>query len=169
MTEVHHDHGESEEALNEGEFNIRGFKIGMLFAIWLCSLSGILPKLVPAISKNHTILSFLNCFSAGIFLGMAMVHVIPEGVEIYEEWAKEKEIERPFPLAYVMIFAGYMIVLAVDRVIAGWLLKLTGKEAEAHIGHSHGGGGHDHDHDHDHNHDHDHSHGQETKKDVTEK
>lgn len=138
-----------EELHVEDEFNIKGFKIGMLFVIWVCCLAGVLPKVIPAINKNPIVLSFLNCFSAGIFLGMALVHIIPEGVEIYEAWAEQEGIERPFPLAYVMIFIGYMLVLAVDRVFVGWLLKLTGKEAEAHVGHSHGGGeGHDHGHDH---------------------
>lgn len=146
-------------------FSIKTFKIVMLFVIFLCSLTGVLPKLIPAISRNGTALSFLNCFSAGIFLGMALFHIIPEGVELYEEWAEERKIERPFPLAYVLIFVGYLIVLAVDRVIAGFLLKLTGKESEAHIGHSHGGGDHNHDHNHTHEHDHDHDHAHDHKHD----
>jgi len=146
-----HDDDHIGELETKGKFNIKGFKIGMLFAIWLCCLAGVLPKCIPAINNSPLVLSFMNCFSAGIFLGMALIHIIPEGAEIYEEWAEEKEIERPFPLAYVMIFLGYFIVLAVDRVLAGWLLKITGKESEAHIGHSHG----DHSHAHD-NHDHKH-------------
>jgi len=149
-TETHDEHDELD---HEGKFNIKTFKIIMLFVIFLCSLSGVLPKLIPAIARNNTVLSFLNCFSAGIFLGMALFHIIPEGAEQYESWATEKGIERPFPLAFVLIFVGYLIVLAVDRVIAGFLLKPTGKENEAHIGHSHGGGNsHDHDHNHDHAH-----------------
>lgn len=135
---------------------MKGFKIVMLFAIWLCSLSGVLPKVIPQLNSNPTFLSLLNCFSAGIFLGMALIHVIPEGIEIYEEWAEEKKIERPFPLAFVLIFVGYLMVLSIDRVLASWLLKLTGKEHEAHLGHSHGGNEHDHDQDHD---DHEHRHG----------
>lgn len=146
------------------KFNIKGFKIGMLFAIWLCCMAGILPKLIPAINKNGNVLSFLNCFSAGIFLGMALIHIIPESVEVWEEYAEKKLIERPFPLPFVLIYVGYLIVLSVDRVIAGFLLKLTGKEKEAHLAHGHGGeeGEHDHGHDHDHDtahkHDHDHHH-----------
>ena len=146
------------------KFNIKGFKIGMLFAIWLCCMAGIMPKLIPAINKNGNVLSFLNCFSAGIFLGMALIHIIPESVEVWEKYAEKKLIERPFPLPFVLIYVGYLIVLSVDRVIAGFLLKLTGKEKEAHLAHGHGGeeGEHDHGHDHDHDtahkHDHDHHH-----------
>ena len=128
----------------EKPFNIKGFKIGMLFAIWVCCMAGVLPKVVPAVNKNPLVLSFLNCFSAGIFLGMALIHIIPEGIDVYSEWAESEGIEKPFPLPYVLIFVGYLIVLSVDRVIAGFLLKLTGKEAEAHAAHGHGGGDHDH-------------------------
>ena len=69
---------------------IRKFKIGMLFAIWGCTMSGCLPKCVPWINNSPLLLSFMNCFSAGIFLGMALIHIIPEGVEVYEEWAEKK-------------------------------------------------------------------------------
>lgn len=134
-----HDHG-----VEEG-MTIKTFKIWMLFAIWLCVLAGLLPKVIPAVSRNEIVLSFLNCFSAGIFLGMALLHIIPEGVEIYEGHVEKEHIEKPFPWPYVLIFAGYLLVLVIDRVIAGWLLKLMGKEHEAHIGHSHGSKTH-HDH-----------------------
>jgi|688.fasta_scaffold328197_1 zinc transporter ZupT len=149
------------------KFNIKGFKVGMLFAIWLCCMAGILPKLVPAINKNGTVLSFMNCFSAGIFLGMALIHIIPESVEVWHEYGEKKKIERPFPLPFVLIYVGYLIVLSVDRVIAGFLLKLTGKEKEAHLAHGHGGEGHDHDHDHKHDQDHEHNH--EQKHDTAHK
>ena len=107
----------------------------MLFVMFLCSLSGILPKLFPTVARNKNVISFMNCFSAGIFLGMALIHVIPEGVEMYAHWSKTKKIEKPFPLDYVLIFVGYLIVLGFDRVMKIWLLRL----------HDH----HDH---HDHNH-----------------
>jgi len=151
MSHAGHSHGHShgeEEMVKElkKEPNVKTFKIIMLFVIWICALSGIIPKLVPALARSKITLSFLNCFSAGIFLGMALIHIIPEAVELYEEWAEMKKIEKPFPLDYVLIFVGYLIVLAVDRVISTWLLMLTGKESEAHIAHSHGT---DHNHDHD--------------------
>lgn len=152
-TDTHDEHDEHDELEEGGKFNLKTFKIIMLFVFFLFDMCGVLPKLIPAISRNQTVLSFMNCFSAGIFLGMALIHIIPEGVEQYESWVKEKGIERPFPLAYVLIFIGYLIVLAFDRVIAGFMLKLMGKENEAHIGHSHGGGNSD-DHSHDHNHNH---------------
>ena len=93
MSHAGHNHGHShgvKEAVKElkKEPNVKTFKIIMLFVIFLCSISGILPKLVPAVAHSKNALSFLNCFSAGIFLGMALIHIIPEGVELYAEWAE---------------------------------------------------------------------------------
>ena len=111
--------------------DLKTFKIWIIIIMWVCVLAGLLPKLVPAISKNSIVLSFLNCFSGGLFLAVALLHIIPETVEIYEGIVEKEHIEKPFPWHYVLIFLGYLLVLVVDRVIAGWLLKLMGKEHEA--------------------------------------
>lgn len=49
---------------------------------------------------------------------MALIGLLPESVEEYDEWAEEKEIEHPFPLPYVCFFLGYAVVLLLDRVFA---------------------------------------------------
>lgn len=43
---------------------------------------------------------------------------MPEATEIYMIWAKKEDIERPFPLPYVMFFMGYFLILSIDRVAA---------------------------------------------------
>ena len=120
-----HNHGSKEE--DEG-LSVDSFKIIMNFMMILCVGLGIIPKIWPACQKSENALSFLNCFSAGIFLGMSLVHMMPEATEIYAIWAKKEGIEKPFPLPYVGFFMGYMLILGVDRVAA----KACG------VGHSHG-------------------------------
>lgn len=63
------------------KMNIVSFKAGMTVLIWACCFFGVLPKLIPAIGNSPNALSFMNCFSGGIFIGMAFIHIIPEGVE----------------------------------------------------------------------------------------
>ena len=75
-------------------------------------------------------LSYLNCFSAGMFLAIALIHMMPESVEAHREWALHEELEEPFPLPYCMMFVGYLIVLLVDRVIMH-------KFMHKHVGHHH--------------------------------
>lgn len=120
----------------EKEFNLKGFKIGMIFVILICGMFGGLVKACPAIGKNELVLSLMNCYSAGLFLNLALLHIIPEGNEVYEGWVHRKELHKAFPLDYVMVFVGYMLVLAVDRVLASYVKKLT--KTENLGGHSHG-------------------------------
>jgi zinc transporter ZupT len=102
----------------------------MIFAIFILTLAGIIPILVKACKKSASALSYLNCFSAGMFLSIALIHMMPEAVEEYAEYSEANEIERPFPLPFCMMFCGYLIVLLVDRVIMHKLVDL-------HVGHHH--------------------------------
>ena len=121
----HHDHSLHEE--EEGHINVAFFKILMLVLMFLCCGFGLIPKGCGACSKSNSTLSYMNCFSAGIFLTMAIFHMLPEGAEMYEGWVKKNEIERPFPVPYLAFFIGYVLVLGIDRVAAAYF----------HKGHSH--------------------------------
>ena len=120
--EIHSDE-EEEHDDHEGESSSDGididtFKIVMLFCMILCVGLGIIPKLWGKCSDNEEILSMLNCFSAGIFMAMSLVHMMPEAAEVYQGWALCEKIEKPFPLPYVMYFVGYFFILSIDRVAA---------------------------------------------------
>jgi len=68
---------QSETKLDSG-LSVRDFKIILLFAMMISIAFGLLPKVCGTCKGGDNILSFLNCFSAGIFLGMAMIHIMPE-------------------------------------------------------------------------------------------
>ena len=82
----HDEHDEHEEntSLDQSEIkldsglSVRDFKIILLFAMMISIAFGLLPKVCGTCKGGDNILSFLNCFSAGIFLGMAMIHIMPE-------------------------------------------------------------------------------------------
>ncbi len=122
----HHDH-EGEHDDHEEGISVNAFKWIMLVCMLLCVGLGILPKVWGACGRNEQALSFLNCFSAGIFMAMSLVHMMPEAAEIYGMWAKKEAIERPFPLPYVCYFLGYFLILCIDRVAA----------RAYHLGHDH--------------------------------
>ena len=82
MSDHGHDHG-SHGSEDSGEMNIVTFKIVLLFVMIACCFTALIPKAVPGCGQNETILSLLNCFSAGIFLSMSLVHIMPEAVEIF--------------------------------------------------------------------------------------
>ena len=65
-----------------------GVKVLILFIMFAECYIGLLPRACGMCMKNQYPLSFLNCFSAGIFLAMSLLHVLPEAAETYDGWAK---------------------------------------------------------------------------------
>ena len=113
----HDDHADEHDEHHD-EVDVDAFKIGIMFAMFFCIGFGLLPKVCKACRENKEALSMMNCFSAGLFLGMALIHMMPEAEEIYHGWVVEQELERAFPLPYVVFFLGYVLILALDQVIA---------------------------------------------------
>jgi len=124
----HDDHDDHAEEESIGGMSVTGFKILLLFIMILCVGFGLVPKLWGGCRNSENTLSLLNCFSAGIFLAMSLVHMMPESAEIYGMWAKKEGIDRAFPLPYVCFFLGYLLILGIDRVAA----------KAYHAGHDHG-------------------------------
>ncbi len=115
--EGHDDHDDHKDEGDEG-ISVDAFKWIMLLCMLLCVGFGIVPKIWDSCGRNEEALSYLNCFSAGLFMAMAIVHMMPESAEMYNSWAKKEGIERPFPLPYICFFLGYFLILAIDRVAA---------------------------------------------------
>ena len=58
---------------------VRNLKIIFVFIIFAIGLvSGVLPAKVPCCGRNKTFMSMANAFSGGLFLAIALVHVLPE-------------------------------------------------------------------------------------------
>ena len=104
-------------------------------------------------------MSLANSFSGGLFLAIALVHILPDVVKEYDEYTHVHEDPvngtislqgmprlthggdeaEPFPLPFVLVFAGYTFILLVDKVMF---------DSHALFDHGHGGHGHGHGHDH---------------------
>lgn len=105
-------------------------------------------------------MSLANSFSGGLFLSICLIHILPEAAGDYLEWVHRddppanayivltsfKRLMRklslnahklgddekdPFPLPYVLAFAGYTLILLFDKVIFD-THKLFGGTAGAH-------------------------------------
>jgi zinc transporter 1/2/3 len=58
---------------------VRIIKFGFAFIIFVVAVvAGILPAKVKSCGKNKTFMSLANAFSGGLFLAIALVHVLPE-------------------------------------------------------------------------------------------
>ena len=100
--------------------------------------------------KANVVLSGLsNAFSSGIFLGIAIFHLLPEANEGFENYFKKEKMEgfvTKIPIAYFLVFFAFTSILFIEKVAF---------DPHSFIEHEHGHGhGHGHGHDH-HGHDHD--------------
>lgn len=106
-----------EEIADQQAFT-RNFKIIMTVVMFLEVFIGLIPHKCEACRKSVYPLSFLNCFSAGIFISIAFVHVLPDTTEEYMEWAETEGYNEAFPLPTFMAMIGYVFILLIDKVIA---------------------------------------------------
>ena len=109
-----HDH-HAHEALTAAE--IKTFKIVFIFVFLLITYVGVLPTAIGSCRNSKACMSFMNCFSAGVFLSIALIHLFPEGSSQFDEWAMDNGYGHPFPMFYTLSFVGYNLALMVDRVI----------------------------------------------------
>lgn len=98
------------------------------------------PKKLNFLQKNEKLLGCLNCFSAGVFLALALLHIMPENELTFTEYFEEGEEDEhaghnhrllaedshaghahsgQFPLPNAMVFIGLIILLVNDRVLFG--------------------------------------------------
>lgn len=92
-------------------------KIVFIFVIlaegYIC---GIAPAKCEMCLSSPLVLSLMNAFSGGVFIAVAIIHVLPEAVEDYTSGYKPEE-EHKFPLPYFLVFCGYTLILILDKVL----------------------------------------------------
>lgn len=107
-------------------------------------VSGLVPIFVPWLKKHPILMNLANSFSGGLFLALAITHLLPETNEKYEEWKGEEEEheeheegeeehghDHGFNLAFALVLVGYVMILLIDKVLF---------DTHQLHGHSHGHG-----------------------------
>lgn len=74
---------------------------------------------VAEILESHENFQLLKSFSAGIILGVALLHLLPEGTSILSE-------KLEYPLAFAFVCIGCMFTLGVDQVTMHLLTHISG-------------------------------------------
>lgn len=104
------------------KLSLRGLKIIIIFVMILIAMLGMFTYKLKNLGNSERIFSYLNCFSAGMFMAIGLFHMFPEAVEGFHEYTEAKKQKDPFPLPFCLVFVGYVIVLFIDRVIMHNLL-----------------------------------------------
>ena len=75
--------------------------------------------------KTYEVLSICNCLSAGIFLGICFLNLIPyverEFIEILEKF----KIKTYFPIGLFVVVLAVLVVLTVDSILRQFLLRAS--------------------------------------------
>ena len=86
-----------------------------IFCFFLGLLGGLLPTWSESFRTSPSLFGITNSFAAGIFLAIALIHVLPEEIEA---WADRHEPgEKVFPLPELLCFGGYTIIMILDKVL----------------------------------------------------
>lgn len=89
---------------------------------------GILPVKLKRFRNSVTALGLSNSFAGGVFIAIALLHIIPEmvrGWDAYacEHWPEidedtgEKECGEPYPVPLLLTVVGYTLILVLDKVL----------------------------------------------------
>ena len=88
----------------------------IVFIFFLAIGAGMLPLKLQAFKNSSTAIGLANSFSGGLFLSIALFHVLPDvSYRFFTTVQPDTGINAPLP--FILIFLGYTIVLTVDRVM----------------------------------------------------
>lgn len=106
-------------------------KIALLFTLLVATfICTILPLGLRAyILRDHTrrrkrrmrnVISLLNCFTAGVFLGTCLVDLLPDVHEEVKKMQEELNIQRDLPLTEIIMLFGFLILLTIEQFVTRW-------------------------------------------------
>ncbi len=92
---------------------VLGLQIGSIFVIFAMGfIFGMLPLWINSCRENSRVLSIINTFSGGIFLGLGFFHQLPEANEMLED----NPIQEHYPFTYLLAFITYSLILFIEKV-----------------------------------------------------
>lgn len=96
-------------------------KLGFIIVSFFEALiMGLIPIKSKSFRESPRILGVANAFSGGVFLAIALMHIMPEQTESYAELADEGTIGPglgSFPLPFLLVVLGYTFILIIDKVL----------------------------------------------------
>ena len=106
-------------------------------------ICGLLPVKLPQCRKNANVLGIANAFAGGVFIAIALLHILPEAAEGWEEHNHEHDDDLPkhgdgddpWPMPYFLVFVGYSAILLIDKVVFD-THALVGHDGHDHVHHS---------------------------------
>ena len=97
-------------------------KLGFTILVFLeATIMGLLPVLSKTFTENPIIIGAANAFSGGVFLAIALLHIMPEQTESWAGMIKSDDnpdgYDTTLPLPFGLLVSGYTLILLIDRVL----------------------------------------------------
>ena len=91
-------------------------------------LFGLLPVKVKSCRNSVTALGIANAFAGGVFIAIALLHIMPEQVESWgdtmcDRWIVDNpggdkdDCPDAYPLPFLLLVLGYTLILILDKVV----------------------------------------------------
>ena len=89
-----------------------------LLPIWLMKICRVnLEREGSGYGGTTRILSALNSFAGGVFLGTTFLHLFPEMRVDMNDWLEQANIHIDFPLPEVIVCFGFLLILTIEHVL----------------------------------------------------
>ena len=99
---------EEEENKSDSHGNLALKIVSIFVFLGMAMAFGLMPYYIKRFRTSTKFLSISNAFSGGLFLGIGLFHVLPEGAEMLEEYS--------LPWAYFCAYLSYALILFVEKV-----------------------------------------------------
>lgn len=129
-----HDH-DGHEGGHGNTWSLIGHKIGALLVMVVITITGcIIPILLRRTKFFFRVMTYVNSFACGAFLGLAFFHLLPEALYLTESARLGFTVGHNwYNLLYPLCFFGFVLILLFEKVL------LVGVQREvAVVGHCHG-------------------------------
>jgi len=113
-----------------GLFIIKLLSMFIMFAMIM--VTGNLPLRWERFRKSSTIISLASAFSGGLFLGVGILHLLPEAAESFE-----KGLDTEFPWANFICVVCFAFILFIEKVVFASFIHHDHGHGHDEDGHAH--------------------------------
>lgn len=86
----------------------------IIFAITITC--GMLPLCFKVITRQKMIIALANSFSAGLFISIALFHILPEAEMDFSNGMKWKKLNQDFPYCQLIMVIVYLFILYLEKI-----------------------------------------------------
>jgi len=118
LQENNHKHSVAEEVSPENKKLNLIIQISSAIGLLLLVLIfGLIPLFVKSCKENLKLTGIANSFSCGIFISVAIIHILPEAIEDMNSYLKSIDSILDIPICNLISFFSFSLILFIEKVV----------------------------------------------------